>query len=122
MDFIFVLGVDNGYGNTFQQAQRDKVPLVLGETVVLESERRARKDLFCVDKVDVVSPQVTSTFPRIPRKSHMRIVYTHMRIGKQRLERANSLFFGAAVEFELEVLFRTRACRSGERLSRKVLI
>ena len=83
-DFIFTLCVDNGYGTTFEQTQSDEASLVISETVVLECECRTGEDLFCVDEVDVVNLQITSTFPRIPRESHMRIVYTHATVRKQK--------------------------------------
>jgi hypothetical protein len=53
------------------------------ETIVLESERRPGEDLLCVNEVDVVSLQITSTFPRIPRESHMQIVYTNLAMRKR---------------------------------------
>jgi hypothetical protein len=82
-DFIFVLCMNNGYRNAFQQAKCDKPALAICETIVLESERRPGEDLLCVNEVDVVSLQITSTFPRIPRESHMQIVYTNLAMRKR---------------------------------------
>ena len=61
---MFVLCVNNGYRNTFQQAKCDEPALAIRETIVLESERRAGEDPLCVNEVDVVSLQITSTLLR----------------------------------------------------------
>jgi hypothetical protein len=82
MDFIFVLCMNNGYRNAFQQAKCDEPALAIRETIVFESERRASEDILCVNEVDVVSLQIASTFPRIPRESHMQIVYTNLAMRK----------------------------------------
>jgi len=84
-DFIFVLCMNNGYRNTFQQAKCDQPALGIRETIVLESKRGTGEDTLCVNEVDVVNLQITSTFPRIPRESHMRIVYTNLATRKRRL-------------------------------------
>ena len=67
-------------GIVLQQTQGDEAALAIGETVVLESERQAREDSFCVDEIDVVYLQITSAFPRIPHEWHMQIVYTTVRV------------------------------------------
>ena len=85
MNFLFVLCMNNGYRNAFQQAKCDEPALAIRETIIFESERRASEDILCVNEVDVVSLQIASTFPRIPRESHMRIVYTNLATRKRRL-------------------------------------
>ena len=70
------LGVQDGNGDSIEQAQRDKALFVVREAIVLESEGRPFENSGCIHEVQPMLLQVETTLPFIPGKPH-RLVYIH---------------------------------------------
>ena len=61
-DFLFILRVSDRDGHAGQKAERDKSLFAVVESVILKSERRARKYQFGIDKVDTVIHDIAGAF------------------------------------------------------------
>jgi hypothetical protein len=73
---VFGLSMGDRYRNSIEQSERDEALLVISKAVVLECERRTRKDFSCIDEVDAVVLEVLQPFRLVPLELHLQSVYT----------------------------------------------
>lgn len=66
----------DGYWNSIKQSESAEPPLRISEAIVLERERRARKNLPRIDEVDAVVLEVLQPFRFVPLEPHLQNVYT----------------------------------------------
>ena len=77
--------MDNGNGYAFEKPQCHKSSFTVVESIILVRNRRSVEHLRRVPEVELVSPEISSSFALIPFKAHRRSVYTYHYPVKMRL-------------------------------------
>jgi hypothetical protein len=83
--------MDNGNGYAFEKPQCHKSSFTVVESIILVRNRRSFEDLRRVTEVELVSPEISSSFALIPFKAHRRSVYAYRYPVKMRLSCAEGI-------------------------------
>ena len=75
-DFIFSLRVNDGNAQAAKKTEGHEALLTISKTAVFNGARGSSKDLWGVDKVEAVLPEIGSPLRLIPGKAHPQSVYT----------------------------------------------
>ena len=69
--------MNNGNGYAFEKPQCHVALVAVVESIIFVRNRRSVEDLRRVTEVELMSPEISSSFALIPFKEHRRSVYTY---------------------------------------------